>query len=153
GLLGAYPGKRSRGARAPEKPYVPGWGRRASAKIGNGAARCRAGIAAAWWCWWRISLLAGAGEDWSGRPRPEAGPSVASESVEKPGAGVLTLTGRALCYEHAGQLFVSDRDPSGQPAVAGKPSRREVAWLWRNRRRSRTRSTSGSGNGRPRSTW
>ena len=47
----------------------------------------------------------GAG-DWGGAARSEAGPSVASESVEKPGAGVLTLTGRALCYEHAGQLFV-----------------------------------------------
>jgi len=64
------------------------------------------------------SAAGGGAGDWSGLPVPEAGPSVASESVEKPGAGVLTLTGRALCYEHAGQLFVSDRDPSGQPAVA-----------------------------------
>jgi hypothetical protein len=73
----------------------PGWGLRASAKIRTGAARRRAGVAAAWWCGWRISLRAGARETGGGLPVPEAGSSLASESVEKPGAGVPTLTGHA----------------------------------------------------------
>ena len=40
-------------------------------KSGNGAARCRAGVAAAWWCWRRISLLAGARETEAGCPFPK----------------------------------------------------------------------------------
>jgi hypothetical protein len=74
----------------------PGGGRRASAEIGTGAARCRAGVAAAWWVLRADSADGRGAADWSGLPVLEAGPPWHLSPLEKPSGGVLTLTGRAV---------------------------------------------------------
>ena len=98
--------------------------------------------------------MAGARETWAGCPFLKPACSLASESVEKPGAGVLTLTGRALCYEHAGQLFVFRPGPqlaSGQSpsctALKIRPRSRRTCSSWH---RQSTRSQAPPSNdGRP----
>ena len=52
----------------PEKPYVPSGDVARARKSGLVRLGCRAEVAAAWWCGWRISLLAGARETGAGCP-------------------------------------------------------------------------------------
>jgi hypothetical protein len=57
----------------------------------------------------------------------DAGRSLVLEPVCKSGAGALTLTGRALCFEHAGQNFSSRPRPPGIPSCAPDGVRRGLA--------------------------
>jgi hypothetical protein len=52
-----------------------------------------------------------------------------SEPVDESGAGALTLTGRALCFEHAGQNFGSRPRPPGSPRTC--PLREETVPVMR----------------------
>ena len=51
----------------------------------------------------------------SGWVPADADRTLVSEPVDESGAGALTLTGRALCFEHAGQNFGSRPRPPGGP--------------------------------------
>ena len=112
----------TRTSATPEKPYVPGGGVARARK--SGLVRRGAGLgllppggAAGGFCRRQVH---GGGRCRLGAGCPFLKPasSLASESAEKPGARVLTLTGRALSLRARRSAFLSDRDPSGQPAAA-----------------------------------
>jgi hypothetical protein len=82
--------------------------------------RCRPGGAGEpgyGWCWqgWfgGFPAVPGVRREDSGWLPAGAGVSLGREPVCKSGAGALTLTGRALCFEHAGQNFGSRPRPPG----------------------------------------
>jgi hypothetical protein len=73
------------------------------------------------WAWFQMSPGIPAGtprrrENRGGLPA-DADRTLVSEPVDESGAGALTLTGRALCFEYAGQNFGSRPRPPGSPGT------------------------------------